>query len=165
LATATTLNNLSIVYGAQGRYEEALKAYGRALAIYEKALGPDHPLVATSLNNLAMLYYAQGRYGEAEPLYKRSLSIREKRLGPDHPVVGRSLNNLAELYRAQGRYAEAEPLYKRTVSIFEKAPRRRPAGGQPRTIHRRFQAAASTAALPRYRLVRHGTAWQSPPAV
>src|SRR5262245_51096918 len=42
-ATATVLNNLAIVYDSQGRDEEALAAYGRALAIKEKVLGPEHP--------------------------------------------------------------------------------------------------------------------------
>ena len=62
---------------SQGRYAEAEPLYKRALAIPEKALGPDHPSVGTSLNNLAGLYRAQGRYAEAEPLYKRALAIRE----------------------------------------------------------------------------------------
>ena len=106
---------------AQGRYAEAEPLYKRALAIREKALGPDHPDVGTSLNNLAGLYRAQGRYAEAEPLYKRGLAITEKALGPDHPDVGTSLNNLAVLYQRQGRYAEAEPLYKRGLAIREKA--------------------------------------------
>ena len=35
--------------------------YKRALAISEKALGPEHPHVAISLNNLAELYRAQSR--------------------------------------------------------------------------------------------------------
>ena len=72
--------------------------YKRALAIREKALGPDHPDVAKSLNNLAGLYREQGRYADAEPLFKRSLAIYEKALGPDHPDVATSLNNLAGLY-------------------------------------------------------------------
>ena len=55
-ATAAALNNLAVVYWNQGRYEEALKAYGRALAIREKALGPEHPEVAQTLNNLAIVY-------------------------------------------------------------------------------------------------------------
>jgi len=37
----------------------------RALAIFEKVHGKEHPLVATSLNNLAMLYEAQGAYEQA----------------------------------------------------------------------------------------------------
>ena len=41
---------------AQGQYAKAEPLYQRSLAIWEKALGPDHPEVATSLNNLAVLY-------------------------------------------------------------------------------------------------------------
>ena len=105
----------------QGRYADAEPLYKRSLAIWEKALGPDHPDVATSLNNLAVLYREQGRYADAEPLYKRSLAIDEKALGPDHPDVATSLNNLAVLYDNQGRYADAEPFYKRSLAIREKA--------------------------------------------
>ena len=39
----------------QGEYDEAKPLYERAIAIDEKALGPDHPGVATDLNNLAGL--------------------------------------------------------------------------------------------------------------
>ena len=121
-SVALALNNLAVLYLAQGRYAEAAEAlHKRALAIREKALGPDHADVALSLNNLAALYVAQGRYAEAEPLYKRSLAIQEKALGPDHPDVGTSLNNLAGLYTAQGRYGEAEVLEKRSLAIQEKA--------------------------------------------
>ena len=82
-----SLNNLAALYADQGRYADAEPLYKRALAIREKALGPDHPDVATSLNNLAELYRDQGRYADAEPLYKRALAIYEKALGPDHPNV------------------------------------------------------------------------------
>ena len=34
-----------------GKYADAIPLYQRALAIREKALGPDHPDVATALNN------------------------------------------------------------------------------------------------------------------
>jgi hypothetical protein len=55
-----------VLYQAQGRYTEAEPRYQRALAIYEKVLGPEHPEVARSLNNLALLSYTQGQYAEAE---------------------------------------------------------------------------------------------------
>jgi CHAT domain-containing protein/Tfp pilus assembly protein PilF len=117
----TALSNLAGLYQDQGRYSETEPLYKRSVAIREKALGPDHPVVGTSLNNLAELYRDQGRYAEAEPLHRRSLAIREKALGPDHPEVGQSLNNLAALYRSQGRLAEAEPLLRRSLAIHEKA--------------------------------------------
>src|SRR6266705_554827 len=82
---AAALNqNVVDLYNA-GKYAEAVPLAQRALAIREKALGPDHPDVASLLNNLAELYRAQGRYADAEALFKRSLAIREKALGPDHP--------------------------------------------------------------------------------
>ena len=70
--TATSLNELAVLYKAQGRYAEAEPLHQRALAIFEKALGPEHPHVATSLNNLAGLYTAQGKYAETEPLHTRA---------------------------------------------------------------------------------------------
>ena len=97
-----SLNNLALLYSSQGLYSQAEPLYKRALAISEKALGPDHPSTATSLNNLATLYNNQGLYSQAEPLYKRALAISEKALGPDHPSTATSLNNLAVLYRQPG---------------------------------------------------------------
>jgi tetratricopeptide (TPR) repeat protein len=65
----------------KGRYREAIPMAERALAIREKALGPDHPDVALSLNNLAELHRTIGDYGLAKPLYQRALTIWEKALG------------------------------------------------------------------------------------
>ena len=93
--------------------EEAEPLYHRALEIWERVLGPDHPNTASSLNNLAALYDSQGKLTEAEPLFRRALEIRERVLGPDHPDTALSLNNLAVLYKAQGKLTEAEPLYRR----------------------------------------------------
>lgn len=45
----------------QGKYDEADPLYLRAIAITEKALGPDHPSLAESLNNRAELLTAQVR--------------------------------------------------------------------------------------------------------
>ena len=116
-----SLSNLAVSLGSAGDYEQAEPLLKRALAIQEKALGPEHPSTALGLNNLAGLYHKQGRYEQAEPLYQRALAIRKKTLGPEHPTTATSLNNLAGIYRSQGRYEEAEPLYDRALAIQEKA--------------------------------------------
>ncbi len=118
---ADALNDQVVQLHKAGKYDEALPIADRVLAIREKALGPDHLLVAISLNNLAELYRALGRYGAAAPLHKRALAIREKALGPGHSDVAESLNNLAALYADQGRHGDAEPLYRRALAIDEKA--------------------------------------------
>jgi tetratricopeptide (TPR) repeat protein len=118
---ALTLNDLGLLFKAQGRYGEAETALERALPIMEKALGPEHRDVAANLNNLADLFSVQGRYGEAEPLYRGALVVFEKARGPQHSDVATTLGALADLLRVQGRYAEAEPAYRRALAIFENA--------------------------------------------
>jgi len=115
-AEATRLFNQAGVYlKERARYSEAGPLHQRAVELWGKALGPEHPKVATGLNNVAELYRAQGKYTEAEPLYQRTLELWEKALGTQHPTVASSLNNLAVLYADQGKYAEAEPLYQRAL--------------------------------------------------
>jgi CHAT domain-containing protein/lipopolysaccharide biosynthesis regulator YciM len=120
LEEATRLTQRVILLDEQRQYAVAIPLAERALAIREKVLGKEHPLVARSLNNLADLYRVMGNYRQAEPLYQRSLAIREKVLGKDHPAVASSLNNLGLLYRVMGNYKQAEPLYQRSLAIFEK---------------------------------------------
>jgi len=128
---AESLDDLGVIYLAQGAYTKAEPLLVHALDIREKALGPMHPEVATSLNNLAELYQAQGAYSKAEPFYVRALDIREKALGPMHPDVAQSLNNLAELYRAQGKYQKgADLLGRREADRFREVRRSASAAGE-----------------------------------
>jgi Tfp pilus assembly protein PilF len=68
-----------------GQFEKAEPVYQRALAIREKAYGPEHPKVVESINSLAELYQSIGDTAKAEPLHQRALAIRKKVFGPDHP--------------------------------------------------------------------------------
>ncbi len=63
----------------QGKYGEAEPRYKRALAIWEKALGPEHPSVAQSLENYAALLRKTGRSAEAIKMKARAKAIRAKR--------------------------------------------------------------------------------------
>lgn len=73
LAEAERLNEEVIRLYQAGRAKEALPLAKRALAIYEKVLGPDHPDVATSLNNLGFLLQAMGDLKGAKLYYERAL--------------------------------------------------------------------------------------------
>ena len=78
---AIGLNNLAELLRETNRHAEAEPIYRRALEIWEKSLGADHPDVAQSLNNLALLLQATNRLPEAEPLIRRALKIDETSLG------------------------------------------------------------------------------------
>ena len=54
--TADTINNLGSTYDSQGKYDEAIAQYERALRIKEKAFGVDHINTADTINNLGITY-------------------------------------------------------------------------------------------------------------
>ena len=85
----------------------ATPLYERALGIWEKALGPDHPKVATALVNLAGVYSNRGNYDGARPLVIRALATQQKHLGPEHPDTAHTLTRLAELAARTGLTGEA----------------------------------------------------------
>lgn len=129
---AESLNRLGKMYYLQFEdyclskdfaYEETRKLseslLKRALAIREKAFGPDHPAVAESLSDLADVY-RDYETDKADPLYRRALAIREKTLGVDHPDLASTLSGLATVCLRQRKVAEAERFAERALAINEK---------------------------------------------
>ena len=80
--TATSLANLASLLQDKGDFAEARAPMERALAITERAGGPER--VARILNNLALLLVAQDDLAGARALLERVLAIREKAFGPEH---------------------------------------------------------------------------------
>jgi tetratricopeptide (TPR) repeat protein len=118
--TATSLNDLGLLYKIIGEYAKAEPLYQEGLRIRQKVLGSEHPDTATSLSNLGLLYKAMHEYAKAEPLLQEALRIRQKVLGPEHPHTADSLNNLALLYQDMHEYAKAEPLLREALRICQK---------------------------------------------
>ena len=121
LLGASFLDSLAVVHNVRGAYEEALALHGRALAIREQVLGPQHPDVAVTLNNLANVQRARGAYDAALQSHERALTIREEALGADHPEVAATLNNLGLLHQTRGDYEAAAQLLARALAIREAA--------------------------------------------
>ena len=131
---ATALNNLAALHRLTGNYARAEPLYLRALAINEKANGPDHPTVAVVLNNLGLMFQQQGNLEKARPLLERSLAIREKAAGPDHPDVARALNNLGSPVSGAGRHlTKAERLYQPRGADLREGVRPKPSVVRPDT--------------------------------
>ncbi len=120
-STATTYNNIAVVYDSQGDYAKALEWYYKALAIREKKLGKEHPFTATTYNNIAGVYDSQGDYANALEWYYKALAIVENVLGEEHPTTATIYNNLAAIYYSQGDYPKALEWYIKALAIREKA--------------------------------------------
>ncbi|KAF1971389.1 hypothetical protein BU23DRAFT_600259 [Bimuria novae-zelandiae CBS 107.79] len=102
----------------EGKYNEAVISYRRALEGSEKQLGVQHPDTLTSVSNLALVLRAQGKYDEAENLHRRALEGREKELGVQHPDTLTSAYCLAYLLHSLRQYREATELYQRACNGY-----------------------------------------------
>ena len=60
ISTFKTVNNLGVLFLAQGKMKETKEMYVRVLVGYEKAWGLEHISTFKTINNLGLLYKAQG---------------------------------------------------------------------------------------------------------
>ena len=70
--------NYAALLREMGRGADAEPLYQRSLAIWENALGPEHPDVAQSLEYYAALLRETGRGDEATEMDARAKAIRAK---------------------------------------------------------------------------------------
>ncbi len=75
-ALADPLLNLAALYIAERRFAETAPLYKRAIALREKAFGPDHPQLAKTLANYAAVLRKIEDYAEAEKVQVRATGIR-----------------------------------------------------------------------------------------
>src|SRR5262245_35638625 len=99
------------------KYEQARECYERALAILEKALGPDHPDVAGALTNLGQVANNQARYEDAVTHQERALTIWQKALGPHHPNLAYPLTGLRTALLGLAQPARAMPHLERALTM------------------------------------------------
>jgi len=94
--------------------------YGRALAGYERVLGPEHTSALMTVNNLGLLYADQGKLAEAEAMYERALAGRKKTLGPEHTSTVDLAHRLSALRMLPREPAPADESadYKAAFSIY-----------------------------------------------
>ncbi len=87
LKVAIHSENAAEIYRAQGKHEEALDHYQKALHIFEDIYGYNHMCVVISLHNIAVVYGAQGKLEEALKKLHEAFKIREKINSNESPDV------------------------------------------------------------------------------
>ena len=113
---------LACTFQEKGKYSDAEKWFKQAIAVSEKAYGPNHWQTARTLCSLGVMHYQRGQYAQAEPLFMRSLKILEKARGRNHHEVAENCFLLARFYHSQHREPQAESFYTRAIAIWEKMP-------------------------------------------
>ena len=103
-AYGALLKDLADVVAARGADEEAEILAGKAVAAFEAALGPTHPMLAMALASHADRLRALGQSIVAEGVLRRALSLYSEHHGEEHP---RSVELYAKL--AQAEFAAGNP--------------------------------------------------------
>jgi tetratricopeptide (TPR) repeat protein/predicted Ser/Thr protein kinase len=105
----------------QSKLDVAMSHFERALAIEDRAHGPDHLSAAQVLHGLGVATEAQGQPARAAALLERALAIYERKLGAEHPLVARELHTLGNAHVDNGQTELGVAELRRALAIREVA--------------------------------------------
>lgn len=94
LEYAVTLSNLFNPCYQLGMKEKAVEYLNKAIDIFEKNVGTEHPLYSASLNNMAIYYYNERELNKAIDFFERAAEISKKTMGVDSDNYKNILSNI-----------------------------------------------------------------------
>jgi len=117
--TATSYNNISMIYKDMGELPKALEYQNKSLKIREEILGDKHPNLAISYNNISLIYQAMGELPKALEYQNKALKIQEKTLGDKHPDLATSYNNISLIYLDNKDILNAKKYIEKAIFIMQ----------------------------------------------
>ncbi len=115
---AATYNDLGLIYSTSDQ-DKALDFYERALALYEKRHGKNHPKVAISATNTGFIYRDLELYGDAVNNFESALKIWETIYTQAHPTKAFILFNLGQTYAKMKDPKAALGYYEKALVMYE----------------------------------------------
>ena len=94
LEYAVTLSNLFNPCYQLGMKEKAVEYLNKAIDIFEKNVGTEHPLYSASLNNMAIYYYNERELNKAIEFFERAAEISKKTMGVNSDNYKNILSNI-----------------------------------------------------------------------
>ena len=120
LDAALAYANVAEIHRCGGRPERAYPLFRQARALYESALGPDHPRVASLLSQEGLILMNEGKLSLAAESMVKAVKILRNNC-PDCVVeLAIAENNLGILRLKQKRYREADESLSNAVALREK---------------------------------------------
>lgn len=109
--------DLGMLYGKQGRVEDAIGLMSPAIAFWEAQDPPQPFQLASALAKIGAVYKEIGEFETALELLQRVVDIHEEILPADHAEKITSYENLASAHLALSRFYRAISAYERAVAI------------------------------------------------
>lgn len=108
-----------IIHFLQKRFEDALAAYRRSLAIDKEQGRKDEE--ARSLSSIALVFMAQNKFAESLDHFKSALTIYES-LNRKNDIA-QTIENIGNVHNEQGDYGAAIEFYQRCVQLHDEGKR------------------------------------------
>src|SRR5690606_27437426 len=105
--TTKIYSHFALLYAKWGRYTDAIRVAGEAIAAFQVDPGPGSEEEALTRLSRAGAYLMTNRLEEAEAETDQAYQWLKDRLGPDHLSAVRALHDLAAIYWRLGRYQKA----------------------------------------------------------
>lgn len=102
----------------EGDAAQKVQAKEGAVAVEERASGPESPALALHHHNVAGVLRLLGRATDARARYERALELEIRALGPNDPKVGLTENSLGVLALEGGELPEARRRFERARTIL-----------------------------------------------
>lgn len=99
---------------------EAEDAYGEALAIYKRRIGPDCVELAMPLLGLEKVYERKQKFSQAEASARQALAVLDAHVGAGDPRVETAINSVLGVACRNGRCQDEVELYDRLVQVRAK---------------------------------------------
>jgi len=115
---AVTLNTYGSLLQDQGKYEDALRNYKRALEIMEE-VGRDQPELAATHNSLGTLYEDMGDDLKAQEHFEKCLDIQSKTVGFVSADMATTYNNIGTILYRRGELEDAAKLLAKALEVLD----------------------------------------------
>lgn len=99
------------------KFNEAIKKYQVALAVYRKLLGDSDYNVFWVYNKMGVNLESSGEFDDAQRYLRYAFDGRCQLLGENHPDTSATANNLANVLASQGLFRESEELFQKSLEI------------------------------------------------
>ncbi len=115
---AASYNDLGMVYG-QTDVDKALDYFDKAVELYTKLHGGNHPKIAIANTNMGLAYRSMKLYGDAITNFEDALKIWQSIYPNPNPAQAFVLLNLGQTYAIMGELNTALSYYEKALSIYE----------------------------------------------